>query len=1276
MNMISTGAFLNEMDASNKQSTVAEKFAAVWEKKNAKAARAGGVSLMALSLAACGGSSSTTTTTTDTSTDTTTTTPATPASKSFTLTTGIDSGSSFTGGDAADTFSATASTLSISDALDGGAGSDTLKITDTAGGLEAGLASNLTLTSIETVDISSSAGLGKVGVDAVAQVNTYAAITVTADVAGISRIAFTNDTKAGDPTLTVTYNGSTMGFATDTDVEATTATNLTAAINAAAGETVAYAGKTIGNANVSDVTGSVITVNSVAGLSVGMEASGTNMGSGSYITAIDTANNKVTVSAIGTYAATADLVLGNGAKSVTVIPNVKGSDPVISLSDTTNTTITKTVSAVDGNEGNTVSFKYGDQTGSYLVGADATTTGTNFANALNAVAGSTIATASSGAVTVTAGTAGTALPAITFTGASGDTPAVTYTTANKASVDNNTFDLSGHTAVTDVTASIVGGANVKLAGTQNLTIVNAADATDGAGEVQVAGGRVLNITTSGTGSVDVDGKDITEVTVTGGSGGVDIDNLGGTGGTTSSEGETLTKVTLTKVDGDSALKGDALLDVTVGGATTAARQITISNDQASSGHDLAFTAAGTGYKSDGTTEVQTVLVDTNAKQVDMDVTAKSSVDVTGNSAMKTLNITGEGALKVAADNSATTKIDASGNSGGVNFGAIHGNTLSVTGSSGVDKVTLDTAAKYAIDLGAGADELTIAATLTSGAVVDAGAGTDKFITDDADAYDTDLEFSAFKNFEVLVANDGATDAAEDYDMDVFSGFTGIEIGANDSTSDDITISNATAAQAANIKVTGDQAGKLIVSLKDATGSADVVSVTYGKGTTNTAAFNQGEAIDIAGVETLNLATNAGPTATDTETVIAALTGNKLTAINLTGSKFDFTNAATTKAVTIDGSALTGGLKVAGDLVVGSVVKGTAKVDTISLGQAGSKYELGAGKDSITGVLDSELTDGTNYAEIDGGADKDTLTFAADTAGITLTDASFTKITNVEKIVADNDGGAYAFSLTGGSEFSEAFSGGFELDTEVGDAAVTVSAASATVNMKVDVTAATATAARDISITTGTGDDTILLTAASATTTKVDVDTGAGDDSITLTFTGATLILTNDAMTIDAGKGKDTVTLTDVTVAEADHVTIKIEAGDSLVGSYDSYTGYIDSTGALLGMKIDFDGSAAIATAVTNQAISGFTSSEATLSSNSTGVVTFNGTSTLTLDQKIAAVQAEFVGANETVVFGHQNDAYVFHNSTSGDSLVHLISQAATAGLEASTGTTAGEIVIA
>ena len=54
MNMISNGAFQTEMDLSNKQNELVSKLVSAWEKKNNKVARAGGVSLMALSLAACG----------------------------------------------------------------------------------------------------------------------------------------------------------------------------------------------------------------------------------------------------------------------------------------------------------------------------------------------------------------------------------------------------------------------------------------------------------------------------------------------------------------------------------------------------------------------------------------------------------------------------------------------------------------------------------------------------------------------------------------------------------------------------------------------------------------------------------------------------------------------------------------------------------------------------------------------------------------------------------------------------------------------------------------------------------------------------------------------------------------------------------------------------------------------------------------------------------------------------------------------------------------------
>jgi hypothetical protein len=143
MNMISTGAFQNEMDASNKQPSVAEKFAAVWEKKNAKAARAGGVSLMALSLAACGSSSTTTSSTTTTTTTTTTST----AADTIALTAGVDTAS---GGAGDTTINAlTEGHLEASDTITGGAGSDTLVIRDYDSN-----AGTFTMSGVETIDIN------------------------------------------------------------------------------------------------------------------------------------------------------------------------------------------------------------------------------------------------------------------------------------------------------------------------------------------------------------------------------------------------------------------------------------------------------------------------------------------------------------------------------------------------------------------------------------------------------------------------------------------------------------------------------------------------------------------------------------------------------------------------------------------------------------------------------------------------------------------------------------------------------------------------------------------------------------------------------------------------------------------------------------------------------------------------------------------------------------------------------------------------------------------
>jgi hypothetical protein len=165
MNMISTGAFQTEMNASNKQPTLAKKFAAVWEKKNAKAARAGGVSLMALSLAACGSDDATTTATTatdTTTTTTTTTTTATPstfdltplndvASATMALNGSLTSEFRFTDGN--EVVNGITATMSANDVLIDGSAADNDTLNVIATGTTA-----ITTVKIETVNVEAASG--------------------------------------------------------------------------------------------------------------------------------------------------------------------------------------------------------------------------------------------------------------------------------------------------------------------------------------------------------------------------------------------------------------------------------------------------------------------------------------------------------------------------------------------------------------------------------------------------------------------------------------------------------------------------------------------------------------------------------------------------------------------------------------------------------------------------------------------------------------------------------------------------------------------------------------------------------------------------------------------------------------------------------------------------------------------------------------------------------------------------------------------------------------
>jgi len=412
MNMISTGAFLNEMDASNKQPTVAEKFAAVWEKKNAKAARAGGVSLMALSLAACGGSSSTTSTdTTDTSTDTTTTTPVV-AGKTLELTDSTTA-DTLVGGDGDDTFTGASGAYADTDSMIDGSTTDA----DTATFITKA-AANPTIKNVETLNVTAestaTAALDLSKVTGATTLNfskgdvVIGGSTITAssvveldnvDSASLSTINVTgtvttvdldsaSDDKAGivlnaetatgsvsvDGAATINANAST-GTVSINAVSNTAATETVKAsvINAAKATTVTTHADLAGSIEINAAAATTVTVADAQGGVVINAAKGAKSSDGIDVRGIDASGATITT---GSYASTAagtiDLA---GTSGATDVANISGAGYInldVGVSGAAVDTVNLT--ANDAAVTYTVSASTGGFT-TMTIGADATAKG-------------------------------------------------------------------------------------------------------------------------------------------------------------------------------------------------------------------------------------------------------------------------------------------------------------------------------------------------------------------------------------------------------------------------------------------------------------------------------------------------------------------------------------------------------------------------------------------------------------------------------------------------------------------------------------------------------------------------------------------------------------------------------------------------------------------------------------------------------------------------------------------------------------------------------------
>jgi len=568
--------------------------------------------------------------------------------------------------------------------------------------------------------------------------------------------------------------------------------------------------------------------------------------------------------------------------------------------------------------------------------------------------------------------------------------------------------------------------------------------------------------------------------------------------------------------------------------------------------------------------------------------------VIAGSALKTINVSGSqnlGLITSSTDTTAlgstVTKVDASGLTGGLTVFANTNTNLTVLGGSGNDSITTGTAlgADGSIDGGAGTDALATTSDLITSATIG----------------------GRYKNFETFAINETGTttaDATRTQDMAFLSGITGIAVTKVEDTNDDnanfaplITFNNVAAATTA-LSISGIKGGKedgntstVLVTVNLATNTAaDTLAVTLGTSTASSGAdavaaanAKMVNAITLPNHETVTITSSGG------NNFVSTLTAAEMTSLTLLGSKELSINSIQAAALSkIDASAMTADFEMvsttdatANSSAVASTVTGGAgndrlvggsKADNISggagndtlVGAAGNDVlSGGAGADDITGGAGADsidagdgddtinvttITDFTNALEtVVGGAGNDTLAFAENTT-ITLTAASLSALSGVERIIVNGTGNAATITLTDAVFTANGIADLAIIDGLLTDGALTVNASALTSANSVSITANTTTGKND-SLVGGAGNDTFTFGATTGALENSDTVTGgAGTDTIVLTATA------QNTASLQNVTGVEIIRTSGTGTADADDMGITLY--DANIGSSTVTTGTI------------------------------------------------------------------------------------------------------------------------
>jgi hypothetical protein len=916
------------------------------------------------------------------------------ADATFTLTTGIDK---VTGGAGADTVVATTATMSANDSADGGDGVDTLTITQA----DAVAALAGTYTNIENLVVKSDAAVGGASVAAV----TASAATYTITTPGGTTGSVTLTVGAQD----VIYTGSATA--------ATAATNAAAAIVASL-TSQGYTVVTSGTPTATEVkvarSSDVITVTGLTSGAALPVITAKAAAAGADYPAITSVAGKAAVTAsVGS-------VL-SATKFATDVNVTAGTEAGVSAAATANVTVKATAGAASVVGGNDVtasgkgSVVVTDAAGNVKVTVTSLASGATTVNSGKAVTVTAAATKLNTDANAVSGSLATGTVTIGTAPVAGTNPTTTtgYPQVITDVIDNPTGDVTVNYSTTFTTQA---GQFTRAFGNGAVNVY-----TNGAKNVSVTGGATATITDVQTTKLSATSAS-TAVAGTSTLNNVTINGTTGAVGITSNALDTL-KVVNTASAGSTA--------VTVTNATTAGHSLalTVGNATATVTDDTATSVTVT-------TEAQTESTAAGASASTLTLNAAKATTLTFSNSLKVTNVAGttgkitsivangSGALDLVAIQAATgtvdklTSIDASAATGAVSMeltrtiaGASTDHSLTVTTGSGADTIKLNHELKggtnstsgalvsNTVNLGAGNDFFLNnnagTSAISAGASVDGGDGTDVISANLVTVGNSQI----IKNFEGYdIGALGASAATYD----------GSLLGANTTKVTVKTAMNNTAAiTVTNLKTGGDltvsardatdgtQAGKVVLTLADATATDDNFTLNFAASASSSATAGAGVSSGLTSVTTSGLEKVTISSAGTAKTSAGNFINNELDSLNDTantiasivitgGNDFklnDFDAVTATQSTTptadiasalklIDGSAATGNLTISAGTTTDDV-SGT----NFDVKYTGLKIVGGSGNDT--------LTINAKNGVVDGGAGNDTL-IAAQGTNATLT----------------------------------------------------------------------------------------------------------------------------------------------------------------------------------------------------------------------------------------------------------------------------------------------------